>query len=330
MLVDVKNLHITFDTFMGPVEVIRGNYLSLQDGEVLGIVGESGSGKSVTAHALMGLLPIGKTQVKADSFQVLGHDCASYQESDWRPLRGSQVAMVFQDPMTALNPILTIGKQLREVLAAPEKGQVVSEKDRLIALLEKVGISDPAGRLQQYPHELSGGMRQRVVIAMALAGNPRLIIADEPTTALDVTTEAQIVRLLRTLVDQEGIGLIFISHNLRVVAQLCDRIMVMYGGQCVEEGPCEAIINHPRHPYTQGLLASLPQGKAKGQLVSIGGEPPDVYHWPKGCTFSPRCNYCMNICVDEAPQVEMQGQNQVACWLGAARRVHGKEEIGHE
>lgn len=316
-LVNLENLHVTFHTFAGDVEVVRGVSLKLEAGEVLGIVGESGCGKSVTLQALMGLLPRDITSVKAAKLQVADMDCATFKESLWRTLRGSEVAMIFQDPMTALNPILSIGTQLAEAieLRAKRIGETLRDvKGEAAYLLQKVGISDPERRLTQYPHELSGGMRQRVVIAMALAGKPRLLLADEPTTALDVTTEAQILLLLKDLVKKDHMGLIIISHNLRVIAQMCDTMSVMYAGQILEEGPVEKLLARPKHPYLQGLLKSLPTS-ATEKLQAIGGQPPDLYNLPLGCSFHPRCEKAMRICAREMPKLE----NNLRCWLAKSK-----------
>lgn len=316
-LVNLENLRVTFHTFAGDVEVVRGVSLTVAPGEVLGLVGESGCGKSVTVQALMGLLPSGITTVKADALQVADADCKNFKESSWRNLRGSTVAMVFQDPMTALNPILSIGTQLIESikLRAKRSGETLGDvKAEAAELLQKVGISDPDRRLTQYPHELSGGMRQRVVIAMALAGKPRLLLADEPTTALDVTTEAQILLLLKELIKTEHMGLIIISHNLRVIAQMCDRMAVMYAGQILEEGTVEELLTSPRHPYLQGLLKSLPTS-ATEKLQAIGGQPPDLYSLPMGCSFHPRCPKAMRICAREMPKLE----NHLRCWLSKSK-----------
>ncbi len=319
-LIDVDNLWVTIDTFRGPLVAVRGNSFTLEKGKILGIVGESGCGKSVTANALMGLLPLGHTTVTSDRLTIDGHDCTNYDENMWRELRSSTVSMVFQDPMTALNPILTIGTQLYEVIDQSGKyGDSYNQKEVAVALLQKMGISSPEKRLGQYPHELSGGMRQRVVIAMALCGKPKIILADEPTTALDVTIEAQILKVLQNLAKEE-VGIIFISHNLRVVAQLCDTVMVMYGGQCVEQGLVEDIFLRPAHPYTQGLLRSLPQGKGQGELQAIEGQPPDVFSLPLGCAFHPRCTQAMNICSREIPSlynVVRGSEHTYRCWLAA-------------
>lgn len=316
-LVNLENLSVTFHTFAGDVEVVRGVSLKLEAGEVLGIVGESGCGKSVTLQALMGLLPRDITSVKADKLQVADMDCTTFKESLWRALCGSEVAMVFQDPMTALNPILSIGTQLTEAikLRAERSSETLRDvKGEAAYLLQKVGISDPERRLTQYPHELSGGMRQRVVIAMALAGKPRLLLADEPTTALDVTTEAQILLLLKELLKKEHMGLIIISHNLRVIAQMCDTMSVMYAGQVLEEGPVEKLLDRPKHPYLQGLLRSLPTS-ATEKLQAIGGQPPDLYSLPMGCSFHPRCPKAMRICAREMPELE----NNLRCWLSKSK-----------
>lgn len=320
-LLEVEGLQIDFHTYNGTVTAVHDNAFCVQHGEVLGIVGESGCGKSVTASSLMGLLPEGNSTVRAQRMILDGRDISGYKESDWREIRGAVVSMIFQDPMTSLNPILSIQTQLEEAIRQGQRHKSEEDKvkditQRAIMLLEAVGIPSPKERLKQYPHEMSGGMRQRVVIAMALAGEPKLLIADEPTTALDVTTEAQILLVMKKLLQEEGMGMIFISHNLRVVAQLCDRVMVMYGGTKVEEGTVEEIFTNPRHPYTKGLLASLPHGKGRGELVAIGGQAPDLYHMPKGCAFHPRCSQAMKICVEREPMQEaLSPLHTASCWL---------------
>lgn len=318
-LVSLENLQVTFQTFAGPVPAVRGVSLSVQPGEVVGLVGESGCGKSVTLQALMGLLPKDRVNLTVDTLAVAGQDCKNLKESQWRQLRGTTVAMVFQDPMTALNPILSIGTQLKEAIslgAERHKQTVGDETQEALHLLQKVGIADAARRLTQYPHELSGGMRQRVVIAMALAGRPALLLADEPTTALDVTTEAQILLLVKELVKTEHMGLLVISHNLRVIAQLCDRMAVMYAGQIVETGTIEELLSNPQHPYLQGLLGSLPTS-ATTTLQAIGGQPPDMFSVPAGCAFHPRCKQAMRICAREIPRLT----DGVRCWLQEEKKA---------
>lgn len=321
LLIDVKNLSVTVDTFSGPITLVDGTDISLKRGEILGLVGESGSGKSVTVSTLMGLYNPKHTKVETSRFILLGQDASTFTESDWQTLRGRRIAMIFQDPMTALNPIVTIGQQIREALPHGEREDIA-----VLGLLKKVGLTDPERRLGQYPHELSGGMRQRVVIAMALAGHPEIIIADEPTTALDVTIEAQILNLLKKLAREEGLSLIFISHNLRVVSQLCDRVMVMYGGHWVEEGSVNAIFYKAAHPYTQALLAALPQDKKKGELKSIVGQPPNLAHKPTGCVFHPRCAQAMMVCAQSCPPVvdPLEADeigHRIRCWLPLAERT---------
>lgn len=322
LLIDVKGLSVTIRSHLGPLTLVDGTDISLKKGEILGLVGESGSGKSITVSTLMGLYNPNKTRVQASCFRILGQDASYFTERDWQSLRGRHIAMIFQDPMTALNPIVRVGQQIREALPPGQQGD-----DKVLELLKKVGLTDPERRLKQYPHELSGGMRQRVVIAMALAGKPEIIIADEPTTALDVTIEAQILNRLKQLVKEEGLSLIFISHNLRVVSQLCDRVMVMYGGQWVEEGLVDSIFYSPAHPYTKALLAALPQGKHKGELKAIVGQPPDLAHKPNACAFHPRCAQAMMACAQEKPPILVVARNgedqahRIRCWLPLAERT---------
>lgn len=356
VLLQLQNLSVTFNTFSGPAKAVRGVSLTLNEGDVLGLVGESGCGKSVTLQSLMGLLPKQYATVDLESLTIEGNELKNASESTWQQLRGTTVAMVFQDPMTALNPLLTVGAQLKESVelfrtrsAQLKQGQGQGEASSLkgaqqkqsaekqlartqssdldidaecVELLRKVGIADPERRLKQYPHELSGGMRQRVVIAMALAGRPRILLADEPTTALDVTTEAQILLLLKDLVAKERMSMIIISHNLRVIAQVCERVSVMYAGQIVESGTVVELINTPQHPYLKGLLASLPT-KAKKDLQAIGGQPPNTLSLPDGCAFYPRCSKAMNICTREVPDLIVQNGRALRCWLQDA--MQGKE-----
>lgn len=335
VLLELENLSVTFNTFSGPAKAVRGVSLQLNEGDVVGLVGESGCGKSVTLQSLMGLLPKQYATVQLDSLKIEKRELKDAAEETWQQLRGTTVAMVFQDPMTALNPLLTVGTQLKESVelyksrhGAPDVSgssgsQAVVDTDaECVELLRKVGIADPERRLKQYPHELSGGMRQRVVIAMALAGRPRILLADEPTTALDVTTEAQILLLLKELVAKERMSMIIISHNLRVIAQVCERVSVMYAGQVVESGTVEELINTPHHPYLKGLLASLPT-KDKKELQAIGGQPPNTLSLPDGCAFYPRCSQAMNICTREVPALTVENGRALRCWLFAAGE--GKE-----
>lgn len=331
VLLQLKNLSVTFNTFSGPAKAVRDVSLTLNEGDVLGLVGESGCGKSVTLQSLMGLLPKQYATVGLESLTIEGKELKEASETTWQQLRGTTVAMVFQDPMTALNPLLTVGAQLKESVelfrnrsaeSEQRQEQEASLDGECVELLRKVGIADPERRLKQYPHELSGGMRQRVVIAMALAGRPRILLADEPTTALDVTTEAQILLLLKDLVAKERMSMIIISHNLRVIAQVCERVSVMYAGQIVESGTVEELINTPQHPYLNGLLASLPT-KDKKDLQAIGGQPPNTLSLPDGCAFYPRCSKAMNICTREVPELLVKDGRALRCWLQDA--MQGKE-----
>ena len=323
-LLDVKNLTVSFNTYNGAVTAVHDTSFFLNTGEVLGIVGESGCGKSVTAHSIMGLLPRDHSRVEANTFQMGNHNLLNIKEKEWRQLRGREIAMIFQDPMTSLNPILSIRKQLSEAFRTESAGtSSKSLYDNSLEMLQRVGISSPEERLAQYPHEMSGGMRQRIMIAMALAGKPQLLIADEPTTALDVTTEAQILLVMKDLLRENGTGMLFISHNLKIVAQMCDRVMVMYAGTKVEEGTVEDIFYRPVHPYTKGLLASLPQGKKRGELQAIGGQAPDLFHMPTGCAFHPRCAEAMQICRTATPAISaLSSTQEAACWLTEKRRLN--------
>lgn len=322
-LLDIQNMSISFQTYRGVLEAIHDVSLCVHAGEVVGIVGESGCGKSVTSQGVMKLLPPKRTFYTGGHVYFDGTDILSWSQEEVNGLRGSQMAMVFQDPMTALNPVLTIGDQIIEGIRVHEKVTKKEAYSRALALLRDTGITSPEKRLHQYPHELSGGMRQRCLIAMALSSSPRLLFADEPTTALDVTTEAQVLQLLKTLQDQRHMAIVLISHNLGVIAQLCQRVYVMYAGTVVEEGPVESIFYRPAHPYTKGLLASLPDPDHKDKpLVGIPGQAPDLFHMPKGCRFCPRCSKAMHICVTEAPPLyEREEGHSVSCWLYCKERL---------
>ncbi len=315
-LLDVVNLRTTFRTEDGPVTAVNGLSFSLNAGETLGIVGESGSGKSVTALSIMRLLA-GNAAVTCDRLELLGENLPDKSEGEMRKIRGYKVAMIFQDPMTSLNPVLTIGEQIAEAVRLHLNLGKREARDRAIEMLEKVRIPRPEKRLGDYPHQFSGGMRQRVMIAMALSCNPQLLIADEPTTALDVTIQAQVLQLMNDLQQETGAAIILITHDLGVVAEFCKNVLVMYGGNMVEYGNADQIFSQPRMPYTQGLLASLPRldDSEHRRLEPIAGQPPNLLRLPPGCAFAPRCAYRMPICAEPVPIYEF-GEGHVArCWL---------------
>jgi oligopeptide transport system ATP-binding protein len=314
-LLSVENLTVDFHTYAGTVRAVRDVSFTLGKGEILGIVGESGSGKSVTASSLLGLVPSPPGHTTG---RILfgGKDIVKMDESELRRLRGSAISMIFQDPMTSLNPVLTVGTQLSECFTAHERLDAATLTERAISLLTQVGIPAPATRLQQYPHQLSGGMRQRVMIAMALALNPQILIADEPTTALDVTIQAQIIDLMKKLNRELGTAIIVISHDLGVIAGLCDRVLVMYAGQIVEEAPVAELYARPRHPYTAALLQSVPRLDARrDRLTSIEGQPPDLLLPPTGCAFQPRCSHAMAACGGPPPHFAHDAGHHSHCWL---------------
>ena len=325
-LLEISRLSVSFRTYRGLLEALYDVSISVYPGETVGIVGESGCGKSVTVQSAMKLLPSERTLYDRRSHIYWdGTYVISLREGDMNELRGRQMAMIFQDPMTALNPVLTIGSQIGEGLPGS-----MSRKERQalsLQLLQDVGITDPEKRLRQYPHELSGGMRQRCLIAMALACSPRLLFADEPTTALDVTTEAQVLALLRRLQKDRGLAVVLISHNLGVIAQMCRRVYVMYAGVVAERGSVEDIFYRPAHPYTKGLLASLPDPDRPDKvLTGIAGQAPDLFFRPKGCRFFPRCPEAMRICGHEAPPEYAVGADHgAACWLWHRERRTDRE-----
>ncbi|MDO3410813.1 ABC transporter ATP-binding protein [Saccharibacillus sp. CPCC 101409] len=317
-LLEVKDLAISFRTRGGEVQAIRGVNFHLDKGETLAIVGESGSGKSVTSQAIMKLVPTPQGQYKRGQILFEGQDLIKKSDGQMQKMRGKEIGMIFQDPMTSLNPTMKVGKQITEVLFTHEKISGDAAKRRAIELLTLVGIPNPEKRYTQYPHEFSGGMRQRVVIAMALAANPKLLIADEPTTALDVTIQAQILELMKDLQAKIGTAIIFITHDLGVVAKMADRVAVMYAGQIVEMGTAAEIFYDPRHPYTWGLLSSMPSLDSNGEekLTAIPGTPPDLLHPPVGDAFALRSNYAMKIDFEkEPPMFKVSDTHFVKSWL---------------
>ena len=315
-LLEVEDLRVRFWTSRGIVHAVNGVSFSVAPHETLGIVGESGCGKSVTALALMGILPRAG-RVTSGTARLGGRELFSLGDRALRAVRGKDIAMIFQDPMTSLNPVLTIERQLGEAIAAHldlDKRQVTQ---RSVELLERVGIPNAKARIRDYPHQFSGGMRQRVMIAIALACDPTLIIADEPTTALDVTIQAQILDLLRALVAEQGTALILITHDLGVVAGMCERVHVMYAGTMVETGSADQLFAHPRHPYTLGLLQSVPRLDAgrRQKLQPIEGQPPNMLSEPTACPYAPRCRYQIDVCVRQLPELEdLGGGQRAACF----------------
>ena len=326
-LLSVRDLKVSFFTPAGEVKAVNGISYDLGYNEVMGIVGESGSGKSVEAYSIIGLLQ-SPGRVTGGTIEFEGENVLGYTEEQMRQFRGNKVSMIFQNPMTCLNPVYTIGNQLVEALMCHDKGYTKEQaRARAIEMLELVGINNAEKRIDQYPHEFSGGMRQRAMIAMALICEPKLLIADEPTTALDVTIQAQILELMKDLQKKKNTSIIFITHNLGVVAEICDRVSVMYAGHIIEQGPVNDIFYHPAHPYTKGLLASTPRldVETKERLVPIEGTPIDLLNPPKGCNFGPRCKSCMKICLREKPPFTEIGEGHIsACWL------HLKKQTGEE
>jgi oligopeptide transport system ATP-binding protein len=317
-ILEVSDLQISFSTYAGEVQAVRGVSFDLRRAETLAIVGESGSGKTVTAKSLMRLLPEANTRLKGGEAIFEGHDLLKLSEQQMQKIRGSKIAMVFQDPMTSLDPTMKIGRQIEESLKKHLGLSGQRAKERAVELLTLVGIPNPEDRIKQYPHQFSGGMRQRVVIAIALACDPQVLIADEPTTALDVTIQAQILELLRELQEQLGMSVILITHDLGVVAHTAHRVVVMYGGKIVETGTLREIFYNPQMPYSWGLLSSIPLPTAdrSQELIPIPGSPPDMLDPPKGCPYTPRCPYAMRICAEEMPEyTTFSSEHTAACWL---------------
>lgn len=316
-LLEIKDEKLSFFTPAGEVKALNGVSFSMNEGEVLGIVGESGSGKSVTAYSIMGLTAY-PGKLIGGTIYFNGHQIEKMSEKEMRKIRGNEVSIIFQDPMTSLNPVYTIGNQITEVIRLHTGKSKKEAYDRAKELLELVGINEPTKRLKQYPHELSGGMRQRVMIAIALACEPKLLIADEPTTALDVTIQAQILELMQELRQKLGMSIIMITHDLGVVASMCERIAVMYAGHIVEYGTADEIFYEPKHEYTKGLINSIPKLSAQEieRLVPIEGQLVDLLNPPAGCPFAPRCANCMKICLREMPpKTELSDTHYSHCWL---------------
>ena len=322
-ILEIKDERLSFFTPAGEVKALNGVSFSMNQGDVLGIVGESGSGKSVTAYSIMGLTAY-PGRLVGGTVWFNGHQIDKMTEKEFRKIRGNEVSIIFQDPMTSLNPVYTIGNQIVEVILLHTKKTKQEAWARAKELLELVGINEPDRRLKQYPHELSGGMRQRVMIAIALACEPKLLIADEPTTALDVTIQAQILELMNDLRHKLGMSIIMITHDLGVVASMCDRIAVMYAGRIVEYGTTDDIFYNPKHEYTKGLLKSIPRLDAKEheRLVPIEGTPIDLLNPPAGCPFAPRCSNCMKICLREmAPVTTFDDVHYTQCWMNQKEQM---------
>ena len=315
-MLQVKNLCTSFNVDAGEVRAVNGISFNLDKGKVLGIVGESGSGKSVTAYSIMRILEeAGK--IVGGEILFNGEDIVKYSKKQMREFRGKRVSIIFQDPMTSLNPTFTIGNQLREAILLHTDRNRAEANARALEMLQLVGVNEPEKRLKQYPHELSGGMRQRVMIAMALACEPDILIADEPTTALDVTIQAQILELMKDLQKKMGMAIIMITHDLGVIADMCDEIIVMYAGRVCERGTVDEIFYNPRHEYTKGLLRSIPTlNGGHDKLIPIAGSPVDLTNLPKGCAFASRCDRCMKICLTEQPEeVRVNDSHIASCWM---------------
>lgn len=318
-LLEVKELRVSFFTPAGEVKAVDGISYDLGYKEVMGIVGESGSGKSVEAYSIIGLLQ-NPGKVIGGSIEFEGENVLQYDKEQMRQFRGNKISMIFQNPMTCLNPVYTVGDQLMEALRCHDKSVSRPQAwDKAVEMLQLVGINNAEKRMEQYPHEFSGGMRQRAMIAMALICSPKLLIADEPTTALDVTIQAQIVELMKDIQHKTGMSIIFITHNLGVVAEICDRVSVMYAGHIVEQGSVNDIFYDPQHPYTKGLLRSMPRVDEleHERLIPIEGTPVDLLDPPKGCAFGPRCEHCMKVCLENKPPMLQVGEDRhySACWL---------------
>ena len=317
-ILEIRNLEFSFRTYGGVVKSVRDVSFNVREGEILGIVGESGCGKSVTVQCILRLNPEPPGFFENGSIKYRGEEITTKSDQEMRKIRGVEIGFIFQDPMTSLNPTMKIGKQIEEVFVGRGGVSRSEVKQKALEILKLVGINEPERRYHQYPHELSGGMKQRVMIAIALVGNPSIIIADEPTTSLDVTIEAQILDLLKDLQKKFHTSIVLITHDLGVIAKMCDRVIVMYGGKIVEKGTVDEIFYETGHPYTAGLIKSIatPDTSKNQKLVPIDGTPPDLFAPPKGCPFAARCEYAMEICHDELPEcLPLSQEHFCACWL---------------
>ncbi|MDD7443892.1 MAG: ABC transporter ATP-binding protein [Clostridiales bacterium] len=326
-LLSVKDLHTSFTTDHGDVQAVNGVSFNLDAGKVLGIVGESGSGKSVTAYSIMQILA-DNGRITSGEILYKGEDISRWGESKMQDFRGKCCSIIFQDPMTSLNPVFTIGSQIAEAVLLHTKSSKREAMEKALEMLKLVGINEPEKRLKQYPYELSGGMRQRVMIAMALACEPDILIADEPTTALDVTIQAQILELMQSLQKKLGMAIIMVTHDLGVIAEMCDEIVVMYGGRFCERGTADEIFYNPRHEYTRGLLRSIPNiTNMKERLVPISGTPINMLNMPKGCAFCARCDKAMKICLEQVPEERIINEShRASCWINTRDNIGTVEE----
>lgn len=326
-LLSVKDLHTSFTTDHGEVQAVNGVSFNLDAGKVLGIVGESGSGKSVTAYSIMQILA-DNGRITSGEILYKGEDISRWSESKMQDFRGKCCSIIFQDPMTSLNPVFTIGSQIAEAVLLHTKSSKREAMEKALEMLKLVGINEPEKRLKQYPYELSGGMRQRVMIAMALACEPDILIADEPTTALDVTIQAQILELMQSLQKKLGMAIIMVTHDLGVIAEMCDEIVVMYGGRFCERGTADEIFYNPRHEYTRGLLRSIPNiTNMKERLVPISGTPINMLNMPKGCAFCARCDKAMKICLEQVPEERIINEyHRASCWINTRDNIGTVEE----
>ena len=326
-ILEVKNLRVSYHTYAGEVKAVRGVQFSLEKGQALAIVGESGCGKSVTAKSIMGLIKAPQGEIKENS-EILyhGENILKYNKKQWQHYKGGECAIIFQDALASLNPTMRVGKQIMENLMGHKNMTKQEAAKEAVEMLRMVGIPEPEKRFAQYPHQLSGGMRQRVMIAIALACEPKLLIADEPTTALDVTIQARILELMMELKDKLGMAIIMITHDLGIVASMCDRIAVMYAGRIVETGTCDEIFYHPKHEYTKGLLESIPRldSTKHEKLIPIEGNPVDLLNPPEGCAFAPRCKNCMKICLREnPPKTDFSETHYAHCFMNQKAEMEG-------